>query len=179
VLIGTANKHELNNDETGNRRFMPVRVTQPISATWTLELPQILAEARDRFCLDEEAYGSMCAAASQAVLAHNTADMRRGEGSIHDTIDDLLPGILNRLSKAGPTVHAVGIRTALDALPSGRTVSSHKVGRWMQSRGWQRTRVGQGYVYTPPIDYMPDDNEESLTQAINPFAVESDSVSVH
>ncbi len=177
VLIGTANKHELNNDETGNRRFMPVMVTQPIDANWVLELPQILAEARDRFCMDDTAYGDMVSAATMAVLAHNTADMRVGEGAIHDTIDDLMPGIIGRLSKVGPSITGAAIRTALDMLPSGRQISSRRVGQWLMARGWERRRNGQGYLFDPPLDHISQTSDEPLTQAINPFS--DDSASLH
>jgi hypothetical protein len=174
VLIGTANKYELNNDETGNRRFMPVRVTQPIDARWTLELPQILAEARDRFCLDINAYEAMCHAASQAVLAHNTADMRAGDGTIYDTIDDLLPGILSRLAKGTSTVQSSALRTALDLTPSGRSISSYRVGKWLLSRGWSRRRNGFGYVFDAPSDYAPADADEPMSEVPNPFIADSE-----
>ena len=63
VLVGTANKHELNRDETGNRRFMPVPVLVNIDPNWTVELPQILAEAKRRFADDERAFYALVRAA--------------------------------------------------------------------------------------------------------------------
>lgn len=170
VLIGTANKHELNNDETGNRRFMPVMVTQAIDPNWVIELPQILAEARDRFCQDDDAYGALCADASRVVLAHNIAEMRRGDGTIHDTIDDLLPGILNRLARKSATVDGATLRTALDATPSGRLISSRRVGQWLLARGWFRRRVSAGYVFDAPSDFIATAPDDEPLQTLNPFA---------
>ncbi|MGJ8510751.1 VapE domain-containing protein, partial [Glaesserella parasuis] len=51
--IGTANKFELYRDETGGRRFGPVFVRKAMDPNWMTELPQILAEAKKRFCENE------------------------------------------------------------------------------------------------------------------------------
>ena len=172
VLIGTANKHETNRDETGNRRMMPVHVLRDIDPNWTVELPQILAEAKKRFADDERAYYGLVRAAPLAVLRYNQADMAAGVGMPVNDLDDLLPPILRQqMAHTGKQrVSSAAIRAALDTHGVGRQFSAQKISQWLIARGWHRTNDSQGMrVYDAPDNFLDNvDNSPTLT-TVNPF----------
>ena len=185
VLIGTANKHELNNDSTGNRRFMPVMVTHEIDPTWVVEVPQLLAEAKERFCESDDSYGALAARAARAVDAYTKEQMRRGEGTPTDGMDEWLLPIFDKLlhMDGQNRVRSRDVLAQVKLLGLNRDVQPKKVAEWARSRGWTSEKKYNGNVYYPPDDYVPlagrgdNDSTEPLTQAINPFA--DDSASLH
>jgi len=177
VLIGTANKHELNNDSTGNRRFMPVMVTHEIDHTWTVEVPQLLAEAKERFCENEDTYGLLAATAARAVDAFTKEQMRRGFGTPTDGLDEWLLPIFDRLLASDTQkVRSAHVLAQIKQSGLNRDIQPKKVAEWARSRGWTSEKKYNGNVYYPPIDYVPldsrgdNDSPDPLTQAINPFA---------
>lgn len=174
VLIGTANKWELNRDETGNRRFMPVLTQQAPDANWSIEVPQLLAEAKARFCQDRAVYFRLIREAADAVFAYNEDAMRRGEGMPVSDLDDILPPVLERLINDRHRVQSSSIRTALDVQASGRKHSAHEVSRWLKARGWVPGTDGRGMrYYTAPqtfIDIIETSAQTAPVNAINPFA---------
>lgn len=171
ALIGTANKNELNRDETGNRRFMPVDVLRPIERAWAGEARQIFAEAKARFVDDEDAYLRLVRAAADAVFAFNQEQMRDGIGVPVSDVDDLLPDLLRKLVRqhaATGFVPSSAIRAALDASPSGKMVRTRDYTRWLTTRGWQPARTQDTRGWKPPEDYeMPG---ESNVIPLSPFA---------
>jgi hypothetical protein len=174
VLIGTANKHELNRDETGNRRLMPIFVERPIDPNWSVELHQLLAEAKERFC-QPDAYAKLCRTAADAVRDHNAEDMKRGVGTLTSDLDDLLPPILRgHLRNPGETrVPSSAIRKALDLTPTGRQFSAQKVAQWLRTRNWQPGTDSQGMrFYAPPQDYVDVDDNKPLLSVVSPFTTE-------
>lgn len=147
VLIGTANKHELNRDETGNRRFMPVMCEESAPADWAAELPQILAEAKARFCQTWDDYVGLIRRVPELVKLHNAEAMRQGIGTVKSDLDDLLPPILATLLKADDrqlAVRSADIRKALDQTHSGRRYDARAVSAWLKTRKWQERKNGYG-----------------------------------
>lgn len=172
VLIGSANKHELNRDDTGNRRFMPVFVARSIDRGWMVECHQMLAEARFRFCQTREDYLRLADDAQRAVFAYNQEDMRRGEGTPASDLDDLLPPILRYQVKLtnNPRVQSSAIRTALDQHGVGRQFSAQKIAQWLQTRGWSRGTDGRGMrFYEAPKDFLDEPITSATLTVINPF----------
>ncbi|WWQ12971.1 DNA primase [Ralstonia phage PQ43W] len=170
--IGTANKHELNRDETGNRRFMPVFVTRPLDANWTVEIRQVLAEAKRRFCDDEAAYHALVREASDLVYAYNQNAMLRGEGIPTSDLDDLLPNILRQQVRMSPErrVASAAIRGALDSQVTGRRVSAQEISRWLVSRGWTVGKDGYGMrFYAAPEDFIDNPANVCTLNTVNPF----------
>jgi hypothetical protein len=176
VPIGTANIYELNRDASGNRRFMPVFVTQEIDPKWRVEGLQLFAEARERFCRDLDVYQKLADDCAGAVKEYNDAAMLRGEGTPASDLDDLLPPILKTLTTQGgkPRVLSSDVRRMLDASPSGRTFRAHQVAAWLKTRGWDRKLNGSGCVtYAAPKDYVDEDATNVLPFVNNPFNKEA------
>lgn len=169
VLIGTANKWELNRDETGNRRFMPVLTLQAPPPDWTVEVPQMLAEAKAKYCAETSTYFRLIREAAEAVYAFNQDAMSRGEGMPVSDLDDLLPPHLERLIGDRKRVASAAIRNALDVHATGRKFSAHEVARWLKARGWEPGTDGRGMrFYTAPQTFL--DILENNAQAMpNPF----------
>lgn len=174
ALIGTANKNELNRDETGNRRFMPIDVLQPIERAWAGEARQIFAEAKARFVDDEAAYIRLVRAAADAVFAFNMAQMREGIGVPVSDVDDVLPDLLRKLLRQNAQLGFVpssAIRSGLDASPSGKTIRTREYTRWLTARGWEPARTQDARGWKPPEGYeMPGESQGAEVIQLNPFA---------
>lgn len=169
VLLGTGNKHELNRDETGNRRFMPVMAEHASPADWAVELPQILAEAKARFCCDRATYIRLIRTVPDMVKEYNAADMREGRGTVRSDLDDLLPPILLKLLGEGSTVESAGIRQALDASPSGRRYDARAVAAWLKTRSWSASTNARGMrTYRPPAGWVEAAKPDNVV-SLDPF----------
>lgn len=175
VPIGTANRNELNRDDTGNSRFMPVIIPEgfKIDPNWTVEVSQILAEAKARFCDDRDDYYRLVRAAPDAVRAYNGDAMLRDEGTPVTEMDDILPDMLRRLVREhGPKVKGSMIRAHLDLTPSGRTVKSRDYARWLAARGWRTGRSANSRYYDAPEDFVDNDDNKPLLSVVSPFTTE-------
>lgn len=175
VAIGTANRHELNRDDTGNSRFMPVIIPEgvKIDPNWTVEVPQLLAEAKARFCDDYDAYLRLVRAAPDAVRAYNGEAMLRDEGTPLSEIDDVLPDMLRQLVKQhGAKLRGSIIRSHLDASPSGRTIKSRDYTKWLAARGWKTGRTASARYYEAPQSFLDSDEQKPLLSVVSPFTSE-------
>ncbi len=174
VLIGTANKNEVNRDETGNRRLFPIEIRGVRQAGWHVEIPQILAEAKARFCSEWSDYHTMLRSASDLVRDYNEAAMQRGEGAPISDLDDLLPGILmTAVRNAGPEVGYSTIRARLEANATGRKINAREVARWLTARGWVARQARGGLrTYTAPAHFLLDMEQIEAAESpntTNPF----------
>ena len=170
VLFGTANKHELNRDDTGNSRFMPVMCEEVPAADWAVELPQILAEAKARFCQTAADYVRLVRTVPELVKAYNADDMRQGRGTVKSDLDDLLPPILSKLLGEGTVVKSADIRQALDALPSGRRYDARAIASWLRTRRWTEALDGRGRrQYRCPADWVRG-SDDNVVPFGSPFA---------
>lgn len=172
-LCGTANKGEIYHDETGERRLMPVHLLQAPSPNWAVDVAQIAAEAKSRFCDKYDHYIAMIRAASDAVREFNDSAMRSGQGLRVSDLDDILPPILRRNVqevREQVRVYSGNIRTALDVQITGRRFSAQEIARWLKFRGWQVGTDGQGmrYYVAPPI-FVDILKESDYIAPTNPF----------
>lgn len=171
VLIGTANKYETNRDETGNARFMAVLCEESPSLAWAAEVPQLLAEAKARFCGTWEQYIQLIRAVPELVKAHNAEEMRHGRGVPKSDLDDLLPPILSKCLGDGQTVKSADLRQALDASPSGRRYDARAVAAWLKMRRWEQSTNSAGMrTYRCPADWKSDPESPNVVQ-MSPFAL--------
>lgn len=170
ALFGTANKHELNADETGNSRFMPVLCEAVPAADWAAELPQILAEAKARFCGTWGQYVALVQSVPNLVKEHNHLDMRAGRGTVKSDLDDLMPPILSKLlGETAATVRSADIRLSLDASPAGRKYDARAVSAWLRTRHWTQSTNADGMrTYRMPAGWRGDPGDNVV--AIGPFA---------
>lgn len=171
VLIGTANKYEINRDETGNGRFMAVLCEESPPASWAVEVPQLLAEAKARFCGTWEHYVQLIKTVPELVKQHNAEEMRHGRGVPKSDLDDLLPPILSKHLGDGQTVKSADIRQALDASPSGRRYDARAVSAWLKMRRWDQGTNSAGMrTYRCPADWKVDPEAPNVVQ-MSPFAL--------
>jgi hypothetical protein len=172
--LGTANKHEMNRDETGNRRFMPVYVMSPISPSWAVEARQVFAEAKTRFCDDVEEYARIVRRAPDVVKAYNDQDMREGIGTPHSDIDDILPDLIRQLMRRSGErrIKTAELRTLLDSHISGKQIRSREYAKWLTSRGWDAQRTASARYYVAPQDYLDEEANKPLLSVVSPFTGE-------
>ena len=89
VFIGTTNAHEYLKDETGNRRFWPVRVKKTDTAKLAEDRDQLFAEAMERWRAGEQHWPGADFAASTIVPQQ---DLRVEQGVWHAKVADWLQG---------------------------------------------------------------------------------------
>lgn len=172
VLCGTANKNEVNRDETGNRRLFPIEVRGMHAHNWSVEVPQILAEAKQRHCQSFDAYTAMLRVASDAVRTYNELAMLRGEGTPISDLDDLMPGILENALTNGDAerVPYTFIRAALEHGVTGRKANAREVARWLAARGWLAKQDSSGRrVYQAPQHFIDKLQSKAVGLPDNPF----------
>lgn len=175
VLIGTANKNEVNRDETGNRRLQAIDFgTNRIDPNWVVDAQQLLAEAKARFCDDRENYGALMRFAADAVRLHNDQNMKEGIGTVVSDLDDLMPPILSQLTRESGlrSVKSAMIRQRLDTTPTGKTFSAIRVAQWLKMRGWAAKTDSRGMrAYHAPDEWKDIDEEAKTTLTLinNPF----------
>lgn len=169
-LIGTGNKNELNRDETGNRRFMPVLCQHQAPPAWQVELPQILAEAKARFCGTFEQYIALIRSVSDMVKDHNAEQMAQGLGTVTTDLDELIPPILGKFVDERGAIGAAAIRQALDATPTGRRFDARAIASWLITRGWSVGKTSGLRVYRAPAGWSkPEPVGDNVVQ-LDPFA---------
>jgi len=185
--IGTSNKYDLNRDETGNSRFMPVIIPERHKVPFERaerEAPQIFAEARERFVADPRAYQELLRAAPDAVLDHNARAMRAGEGTPDDDVCNFASDIVRQIvrEQAGDATVNPGqvANRIVVANASAKGITPQRVSRWMALRGWEKLPKSSVTRYRVPDDFLHDDaSADAPLPAGNPFTPASPSVAVH
>jgi len=173
VLVGTANKHETNRDEEGNRRMMPIHVAHRIDPAWVHEAPQLFAEAKARFCVEDGVYDQLIERAADAVFDYNEADMRQGVGMVVSDLDDVMPALLDNLVRThGNRLKGSQIRAALDMSKSGISIKTREYTKWLTARGWQTGRTTTMRYYEAPQDMFDEMGTKPLLSVVSPFTTE-------
>ena len=143
LLVGTTNDQSYLQDQTGNRRFLPVRVTQDCNLEYVMSArEQLFAEAMARIdeliIVDGEAAIGAAAAQEYAVAGDPWTDL----------IEEWLTFcVVPRITST------VVFEEALKMEPSKRTRRDEmRVGQCLATLGYERTRIRVGerrlYVYT-------------------------------
>ncbi len=168
ALVGTANKHELNRDETGNRRFMPVFVNRAINPHWNVEALQVFAEAKARFVDPEGEYARLVRRAPDLVKAYNDADMREGIGTPATALSELAPDVVRELARRRPDrrVYVRDMLTRVSATCPGRSVTPQQISAWMRMQGWASWKTDGLTAFAVPETYL---NVNDDAQTGSPF----------
>lgn len=155
VFIGTTNKDEFLADETGNRRWLPVRVGQVDVGRINAEREQLWAEARELFLANGVEFQA-AEALSGAVHAEHTITDSWGE-AIERWLDDLDPITLE--APRGRKYLRVGdvLRGALkfDERHVGRR-EELRAGAILRTIGYERKKVREdGRVFWAFVPQVP------------------------
>lgn len=164
VLVGTSNKDEVNTDETGNRRFMPVFVRRRIDDEWHRDCAQLLAEAKARFC-EVDTYAALHRAATRAVGGYNAERMRNGEGMPLSDVEAVCVPLIRQMARTNPArrVYPGELFAKLSGRPEGRAVKSTRaIATWMRARQWPEGKT-DGLYFTVPEDFLaPGDTDAGV-----------------
>lgn len=175
VFFGTSNNGKWARDRTGNRRFWPVEVVQPIDTDWvSANLDQLFAEAMSRVKAGERSYPTheeerQWFMPEQAKRVQSTATEEAlmqylcGHRSSKGETDVTAPTQVTLIS----CLENIGIDVAKSA--SNRNVQSemiellHKWG-WVNKKGPRQRDGGRPNVYCrpvvwPPVDDMTEEDE--------------------
>lgn len=158
VFIGTTNESHYLTDTTGNRRFWPVRITQPPDKAWLSEnLPQMVAEALQ--CLDnnERFWPTR---EEQRELFDPQQQSRTVESSIESAIRQYLYDADQKVphgGRNGALLNEVGLGELLScigySIDKQSDVIAKKAGAVMHMLGWSVRRTsqpGRPRVYVRP-----------------------------
>lgn len=173
VFFGTSNGGKWARDRTGNRRFWPVEVTQPIDLDWLIEnREQLFAEAVVRVDAGQRCYPTQSeeinwfrpeqaqrvqATAVEEALYQYLCGERNAKGSA-----DLSPPQSVSLVQC---LENIGIDVAKSA--SNRMVQSeviellHKWG-WRQARASKTSEGKRPWVYVRPTQWPPKDVDAAI-----------------
>lgn len=160
VFAGTVNPDTYLRDETGNRRFWPLRCGTIDIAALARDRDQLWAEAVHRFregaiwWIDDPAILAEAAAAQEARyqadawdaridrwLTHDTRSVNRGHAGYEDWQDEEFerPEPIRDVSVGEILEGALGIEPA-----KWTKGDQMRVGAWLKSRDWERYRSGAG-----------------------------------
>ncbi len=160
VFAGTVNPDTYLRDETGNRRFWPLRCGTIDIAALARDRDQLWAEAVHRFrdgaiwWIDDPAILAEAAAAQEARyqadawdaridrwLTHDTRSVNRGHAGYEDWQDEEFerPEPIRDVSVGEILEGALGIEPA-----KWTKGDQMRVGAWLKSRDWERYRSGTG-----------------------------------
>lgn len=172
VMVGTTNEDTYLRDRTGNRRFWPIPVRQPIRLDWLLRSrDQLFAEALQAY-LAGEPYGPT--REDEARLYVPMQDSRIIETAVISELQHLFtrpPGTgiaetVNELTDfvtLAQTIHALGV----DAGKSSTLLES-QARAWFKQEGWERVKRQVNSVrawgYARPKNWPPrqlDDEDKS------------------
>lgn len=135
VFIGTTNNDTYLKDETGNRRFWPVRATRIVEA----------GLARDRDQLWAEAYRLYCGGAPWWFVNQEVVKQALQEQADR-LIDDPWDGIIGAYLATRADVSVAELLADAICIDRSRwgQVEQNRVARCLKSRGWQRVQVRAG-----------------------------------
>jgi hypothetical protein len=158
VFFGTTNQDQFLADSTGNRRWLPVRVGRVSS--FADVLPQLWAEARDRFSVEGVNFSNAEKLSGDAHDEHTISDA--WEDVIREWLgtEDMLGG-----GKPGDRARITTLEVARDALNLDLRKNEFKgqqkrIGEILQSKfNYTRTRIRVGgdrqYVYSKNVPSVP------------------------
>ncbi len=142
IFVGTTNKDDWNKDETGARRFWPIRCAGNINLDGIREnREQLFAEAVHRFKAGEPHWVMPTDATKRE------QDDRYQVDAWHSKVVDIIKG------KESITNEEVLVAMNFDLKHVGRTEQS-RVGRIMRVLGWKKVRNPsgrRGYTYHAPV----------------------------
>lgn len=141
VFVGTTNRSTYLSDDTGGRRFWPVRVGPIDVDALTADRDQLFAEAVDAFGAGETWWPS----------AEFERDHVRAEQEVRFEADAWEPAIERFLIGRTRVQVSEVARDALD-IGTGKigTAEQRRIGRVLERLGWSKTRDWQGRAYVHP-----------------------------
>lgn len=155
VFLGTSNVDDFQRDETGGRRFWPVRVGAIDVEALRQDRDQLIAEAAERFRAGEpwwltNAESSERASEAQASVFNADA----WEGPIAAYLETPLVKLRGFVTVAGVLEDGLG----LDRSKWGQT-EQNRVARCMRTLAWERHRMRNGaareWRYVPTVQIRP------------------------
>ncbi|EXI92413.1 MAG: putative P-loop ATPase [Candidatus Accumulibacter sp. BA-94] len=142
LLIGTTNQEEFLADETGNRRWLPIRVGRVDVEAIARDCLQLWAEGRDRFVLDGVAWSDAERLARDQHQAHMITDS--WEEIVREWLDQLGADGVKNASRRFLRLNDV-LRFALNFDTKNITRREElRVGRVLQLIGYERKVVRDG-----------------------------------
>ena len=135
IVATTNNESDLPNDESGNRRFVPIVLRKNCNVeTWMAE---------ERVNLWAEAL-AMYHAGRRANLPRTLYDMQREQAEVHRDRDDLLEDAVDALYGNGP----LKLSQIMELIGEpARNVTPQRIGRALKNAGWAKNHTKAGSVW--------------------------------
>jgi putative DNA primase/helicase len=133
IFIGSTNDQEYLNDETGNRRYWPIKVGRARRKWLERHRDQLWSEAKYRYELGEKLY-----------LSKEVEDIAKGEQEKRFEVDEweaLIRKIVE--TQEGPFITTELFKAIHDGMPAGHPdmLASKRIGKVMRRLGYHRTEV--------------------------------------
>ncbi|MCP4381454.1 MAG: hypothetical protein GY798_08575 [Hyphomicrobiales bacterium] len=158
AFVGTVNDMEFLADQTGNRRFIPLVVSQPVIDWSDEEIDQLWAEAWCRYCSGEKWWPDE----SEAALLAVNAESHRAKTSLEEDLENWYEWGATPDFKAGRKTATQIAREILDdcradiEIRVSKTIGAALRRLWKDS-GVAEFRHGKWLVQKPEGDWVPVD----------------------
>lgn len=171
VLVGTTNENSYLRDRTGNRRFWPIPVRQPIRIAWLAKMrDQLLAEA---YALYQQGAPFTPSREDETRLFLPMQESRMVETAVMSELlyvltrtptDHGLGAVVNQLTDF-VTISQLTTALGVDAAKSSAALEQ-QIRSWLEHEGWQRVKRQVNNVrawgYLKPDNWPPPDDDAGV-----------------